>query len=91
VYEPGEVFPPDAYVYLVDPRRQQIVLATTGNNPGNKLSATARNSAQLNPLYTAESARVRLDLSGWGPGGRRFKSCLPDKAKALHPQGFRRA
>jgi hypothetical protein len=21
---------------------------------------------------------VRLDRSGWGPGGRRFKSCLPD-------------
>jgi hypothetical protein len=47
VCEPGEVFPPDAYVYLVDPRRQQIVLAATGNNPGNKLSATAPNSEQL--------------------------------------------
>ncbi len=25
---------------------------------------------------------------GWGPGGRRFKSCLPDPAKALRNAGF---
>src|SRR4051794_25357311 len=28
---------------------------------------------------------------GWGPGGRRFKSCLPDTAKALEIRGFRRS
>jgi hypothetical protein len=25
---------------------------------------------------------------GWGPGGRRFKSCLPDRRKALLRRGF---
>ncbi len=50
----------------------------TGSNPGSKLSATEPNSEQLRPLQSAESQRVRLDRSGWGPGGRRFKSCLPD-------------
>ena len=54
----------------------------TGSNPGSKLSATEPNSEQLRPLQSAESQRVRLDPSGWGPGGRRFKSCLPD-AKCL--------
>jgi len=50
----------------------------TGSNPGSKLSATEPNSEQLRPLQSAESQRVRLDPSGWGPGGRRFESCLPD-------------
>src|SRR3954470_1611492 len=27
---------------------------------------------------------------GWGPGGRRFKSCLPDLTKALLTRGFSR-
>ena len=35
-------------------------------------------SEQPRSLQSAESQRVRLDRSGWGPGGRRFKSCLPD-------------
>src|SRR3954471_15522402 len=48
----------------------------------------------------ADGTGVRLDSSrgvaqsgsapGWGPGGRRFKSCLPDLTKALVIQGFRR-
>jgi hypothetical protein len=42
------------------------------------LRATERNSEQLKSLQSAESQWVRLDRSGWGPGGRRFKSCLPD-------------
>ena len=50
-----------------------------GSNPGSKLSATESNSEQLEPLWNAEEHRVRLDRSGWGPGGRRFKSCLPDR------------
>jgi hypothetical protein len=54
-----------------------------GCNLGCKLSATERNSEQLRPLESAESQRVRLDRSGWGPGGRRFKSCLPDQGKVL--------
>src|SRR3954471_14225253 len=28
---------------------------------------------------------------GWGPGGRRFKSCLPDLRKALQSGAFRRS
>jgi hypothetical protein len=39
------------------------------------------NSAQLSASRTAlsaESSRNDLDRRGWGPGGRRFKSCLPD-------------
>src|SRR4249920_1698950 len=28
---------------------------------------------------------------GWGPGGRRFKSCLPDFGKALHSGAFLRS
>jgi hypothetical protein len=51
----------------------------TGSNPGSKLSATEPKSEQLRPLQNAEEHRVRLDRSGWGPGGRRFKSCLPDR------------
>jgi hypothetical protein len=43
------------------------------------LSATERSSGQLSPLQSSESHRIRLDRSGWGPGGRRFKSCLPDR------------
>ena len=47
------------------------------------MSATEPNSARLKPLKTAEEDGVRLDRSGWGPGGRRFESCLPDRRKAL--------
>src|SRR5829696_1870770 len=34
-------------------------------------------------LYAARSRRRQPDRSGRGPGGRRFKSCLPDRAKGL--------
>jgi hypothetical protein len=30
---------------------------------------------------SAERQPTKLDRSGWGPGGRRFKSCLPDSRK----------
>jgi hypothetical protein len=33
---------------------------------------------------------MNLDRRGWGPGGRRFKSCLPDVTKALLMRGVRR-
>src|SRR5215211_7790315 len=45
----------------------------TGSNPWSKLSATESNSEQLRSPQTAEERWVRLDRSGWGPGGRRFK------------------
>jgi hypothetical protein len=47
------------------------------------LGATERNSEQLRPPQSTESQPMRLDRSGWGPGGRRFNSCLPDRRKAL--------
>ena len=28
--------------------------------------------------------RGELPRAGWGPGGRRFKSCRPDERKAVH-------
>jgi hypothetical protein len=31
---------------------------------------------------------IRLGLPGWGPGGRRFKFCLPDATKAPQTRGF---
>ena len=58
--------------------REACGRALVGCNLGCELSATERNSEQLRPLWSAEFQRVRLDRSGWGPGGRRFKSCLPD-------------
>jgi hypothetical protein len=33
------------------------------------------------PLVSGERVASGRGLSGWGPGGRRFKSCLPDPAK----------
>ena len=68
-------------LWLGDPHASRPV--PPGSNPGSKLSATESNSEQLRPPQSAESHRVRLDRSGWGPGGRRFKSCLPDHGKAL--------
>ena len=65
--------------------------APSGSNPGSKLSATEPNSEQLRPPQSAESQRVRPDRSGWGPGGRRFKSCLPDRRKVLLMGLFSRA
>jgi hypothetical protein len=52
--------------------------ASLGNILGNKLSETQRNPEKRASLYTTERERTGLDRSGWGPGGRRFKSCLPD-------------
>ncbi len=58
--------------------RDELRSRSTGCNLGCKLSATERNSEQLRSLGSAEEHWIRLDRSGWGPGGRRFKSCLPD-------------
>ena len=69
-YQPGRILTPN--------HRARLCALCTGSNPGSKLSATERNSEQLRPPESAESQRLRLDHSGWGPGGRRFKSCLPD-------------
>ena len=51
---------------------------TTGSVPGSNLSATQRSCDAPTSLDGAEREPTKLDRSGWGPGGRRFKSCLPD-------------
>jgi hypothetical protein len=49
-----------------------------GNILGNKLSETQRNSQKRASPQSTGREPTGLDRSGWGPGGRRFKSCLPD-------------
>ena len=66
-------------------------LVGRGCNPGCKLSATHSNSEHRAALYSTESHPTEPDRSGWGPGGRRFKSCLPDSTKALLTRGFCRS
>jgi hypothetical protein len=41
--------------------------------------------ARLLPRGVAQSGSA----PGWGPGGRRFKSCLPDTFSLTEPQGTR--
>ncbi len=60
------------------PRRGYGRQRTTPPRPCKAFRALHTESVQLRPPQSAESQRVRLDRSGWGPGGRRFKSCLPD-------------
>jgi hypothetical protein len=50
-----------------------------GINGGIKLSTTARFARQENPRGIRGFSWRRLPEPGWGPGGRRFKSCLPDR------------
>ena len=44
-------------------------LSATGPNPGSKLRENGPNSRGLGSRQNAEEHRVRLDRSGWGPGG----------------------
>jgi hypothetical protein len=50
-----------------------------GSNSGSKLSATEGNSGNSAPRGRSEPRSHAWELSGWGPGGRRFRSCLPDR------------
>src|SRR5215218_666719 len=55
----------------------------------------ARSRASSGRAFVVDSIRPRGvaqsgSAPGWGPGGRRFKSCLPDFTKALVLRGFRR-
>jgi hypothetical protein len=59
-----------------------------GINGGIKLSTTARFARQENPRGIRVFSWRRLPEPGWGPGGRRFKSCLPDWTKAPLRRGF---
>ena len=67
-----------SYARAVAPSGADRAPVPTGCNPGCKVSATGGNCDQLKPLYSAEMPPEAPDRSGWGPGGRRFKSCLPD-------------
>jgi len=58
--------------------RWNRLAGTEGINGGIKLSATARLAGQRNPCGIRVFPWRRLLEPGWGPGGRRFKSCLPD-------------
>ncbi len=49
-----------------------------GRIGGRKLSETGGNSTRENPDRTGVQGSVPPPSPGWGPGGRRFKSCLPD-------------
>jgi hypothetical protein len=53
-------------------------MTPTGNKTGNKLSKTAAHSEAQDPMNPGLINRAIPRPSGWGPGGRRFKSCLPD-------------
>src|SRR5690242_8295647 len=44
-----------------------------------KARDTQINSEKRASLYSAEREPTSLDRSGWGPGGRRFSSGLPDQ------------
>jgi len=56
-------------------------MADTGNETGNELRKTEPHSDAKNPTNTGLSTWAIPHPSGWGPGGRRFKSCLPDLEK----------
>ena len=57
-------------------------MTPTGNKTGNKLSKTGGHSEAQSPMNPGPINRAIRHLVGWGPGGRRFKSCLPDDQKA---------
>jgi hypothetical protein len=58
-----------------------------GSIAGAKLRATEGTQATSIPLYTADTRSDQPEPSGWGPGGRRFKSCLPDHGKSPAQSG----
>jgi hypothetical protein len=49
------------------------------SNLGSNLRDTGGDPARENPVNTGLYHSDILHLVGWGPGGRRFKSCLPDR------------
>jgi hypothetical protein len=51
---------------------------TEGRIEGRKLSATDSNSKLENRGEMGVQGSAEPPSPGWGPGGRRFKSCLPD-------------
>ena len=57
-------------------------------NPGSKLSETQGNSLDLHTTVIGWLTARRTESVELGPGGRRFKSGLPDQTKAPLRRGF---
>jgi hypothetical protein len=74
---------PLTFIRLDGPRGARLV--RTGphvrSNSRSKLSATHRNSQTTNPYKQRGYASAKPPRPGWGPDGRRFKSCLPDRVE----------
>jgi hypothetical protein len=56
----------------------RTAIETEGSIGGSILSTTAHNTTPQNPYGIRVSSPHSRPGPGWGPGGRRFKSCLPD-------------
>jgi hypothetical protein len=68
-----------------DEYRRVAVLAEVGQVEGmSECLSHVRGLSSLRPRGVAQSGSA----PGWGPGGRRFKSCLPDLRKAPLRRGF---
>src|SRR3954454_21945651 len=61
----------------------------TGSNSGSNLSHTQPNPELRCPHACWDQHPAERPGSFWGPGGRRFKSCLPDQPKAPCSSGLR--
>jgi hypothetical protein len=59
------------------PARKNAMMLT-GSIPGSKLRATAPNPTTPDTAPRRETQRRAAEMHWLGPGGRRFKSCLPD-------------
>jgi hypothetical protein len=76
----GTVYSTDSVRPALTPTPRDVTARRTdGVQAGCKVSRSEGNSEQLTALYAAVRRLTEPVCSGWGPGGRRFKSCLPDK------------
>jgi hypothetical protein len=60
-----------------------------GTLHGTNRAELRRTQGQETLMKAASRTPATRDRSGWGPGGRRFKSCLPDSGKPCIYAGFR--
>jgi hypothetical protein len=61
-----------------------------GSNLGSILRVTERYPGARNPINIRTCNSAIRRRCGWGPGGRRFKSCLPDRHRGSHARQGRR-
>ena len=67
--------------YTPNPNEVAMVnaaFAVADDKTDDKLSKSARNSQTRKPCKSGCRELTATPTPGWGPGGRRFKSCLPD-------------